>query len=397
RATSDRARLEGAINAAKVTAGATRYGPALKLADSILSRSPMKRRDAILISDFQKTGWSGSEDARFPDGMGLSTVSVESPTTNLSVPSVTFGRTHFSGQERIAVTAGLSNKGDEAMKNVPVSLTVDGHEIETLTANVPPRASTSVTFTQFTLSGPNVRGFVKAGTDPMPADNTFNFALTPSEPVSLLIVDNGQPDASLYLSRALSIGTSPTFQVDVMPATRVAPGSFDKRAVVILNDTMFPPAAAGGVLKRFVERGGGLLVVAGDHTTWSTTDAELLPGRLGAAVDRTEGLPGSLGYLDYSHQVFELFKAPRSGDFSAAHIFRYRALDTSEGDRVIARYDDGGVAAAERKIGQGRVIVWSSTLDDSFTDIGVKPVFLPLVQQLVRYVAQYEQPASWYT
>jgi len=44
RATSDRARLEGAINAAKVTAGATRYGPALKLADSILSRSPLKRR-----------------------------------------------------------------------------------------------------------------------------------------------------------------------------------------------------------------------------------------------------------------------------------------------------------------------------------------------------------------
>jgi hypothetical protein len=41
--------------------------------------------------------------------------------------------------------------------------------------------------------------------------------------------------------------------------------------------------------------------------------------------------------------------------------------------------------------------VWSSTLDDSFTDIGVKPVFLPLVHQLVRYLAQYEQPASWYT
>lgn len=397
RATSDRARLEGAINAAKVTAGATRFGPALKLADSILSRSPMKRRDAILISDFQKTGWSGSEDARFPDGMGLSTVSVGSATTNLSVPSVTFGRTHFSGQERVAVTAGLSNKGDAALKDVPVALTVDGHEIETLTATVPPHASTSVTFTQFTLSGSNVRGFVKAGSDPMPADNTFNFVLTPSEPVSLLVVDSGQPDASLYLSRALSIGTAPTFQVDVMSAARVAPTSFDKRAVVILNDTMFPPAAAGGVLKRFVERGGGLLVVAGDHTTWSTTDAELLPGRLGSAVDRTGGLPGSLGYLDYSHQVFELFKAPRSGDFSAAHIFRYRAIDTSEGDRVIARYDDGGVAASERKVGQGRVILWTSTLDDSFTDIGVKPVFLPLVHQLVRYVAQYEQPSSWYT
>lgn len=401
RATPDRARLEGAINAAKVTSGATRYGPALKLADSILSRSPLKRREAVLISDFQKTGWTGSEDARFPDGMTLTTTSVASATTaNLSVPSVTFGRSLFSGQERIAVTAGLSNKGDEPVTGVPVTLTVDGHELQTERATVAAHAAGSVTFAPFTLSGPNVRGFVRAGSDPLPADNTFHFVLAPSEAVSLLIVDSGAPDASLYLSKALSIGTTPAFQVDVTSASRVAPGSFEKRAVVVLNDTAFPPAAAGGVLKRLIERGGGLLIVAGDHTTWPTgsaSEADLLPGRLGAPIDRTDGRSGALGFLDYSHQVFELFKAPRSGDFSAAHMFRYRGLDPGPADRVLARYDDGAVAAAERKVGNGRVIVWTSTLDDSFSDIGVKPVFLPLVHQLVRYLARYEQPVSWYT
>src|SRR5689334_20041467 len=43
RATPDRGRLEGAIGAAKVTAGATRYGPAIKLAESILARSNVTR------------------------------------------------------------------------------------------------------------------------------------------------------------------------------------------------------------------------------------------------------------------------------------------------------------------------------------------------------------------
>src|SRR6185295_179763 len=122
-----------------------------------------------------------------------------------------------------------------------------------------------------------------------------------------------------------------------------------------------------------------------------------LPGRLGATIDRTTGRSGSLGYLDYSHPVFEVFKAPRSGDFSAAHVFRYRALQTAPGDRVIARFDDGAVAAAEKKVGAGRVVIWTSTLDDTWTDIGVKPIFLPLVHQLVRYLAQYEQPQSWFT
>jgi hypothetical protein len=251
---------------------------------------------------------------------------------------------------------------------------------------------------QTALSSPNVRGTVRAGTDPLPADNTFNFVLAPSEPVSLVIVDSGDRAASsLFLAKALSIGTTPVFQVDVTSASRLTPASLDKRAVVILNDTPFPPGAGGGVLKKYLERGGGLLVVAGDRATWPQGETELLPGHFGATVDRTSGRSASLGYLDYSHPVFEVFKAPRSGDFSAAHMFRYRALQTAPGDRVLARFDDGAVAAAERKIGGGRAIVWTSTLDDSWTDIAVKPVFLPLVHQLVRYLAHYEPPTSWLT
>ncbi len=399
RATSDRSRLDAAINAAKVSSGSTRYSPALKLAESILGRSTLKRREAVLISDFQKSGWGGSEDARFADGMTLSTLSVASENTaNLAVPSVSFARTSFSGQERITVTAGLSNKGDAPLRDVPVVLTVDGHEIETGHATVAPHASASVSFTQFTLASANVRGTVRAGSDPLPADNAFHFVLAPSEPLSLMIVDGtDRSDASLFLSKALAIGTTPTFQTDMTTMSRVSSGSFEKRSVVILNDTPFPPAAGGGALKRFVERGGGLLVVAGERTSWPSTEADLLPGKLGAVVDRTSGRTGSLGYLDYSHPVFEVFKAPRSGDFSAAHMFRYRALQAAPADRVIARYDDGAIAALEKKVGTGRVIVWTSTLDDSWTDIGVKPVFLPLVHQLARYLAHYEPATSWFT
>ncbi|OLD12241.1 MAG: hypothetical protein AUJ01_16485 [Acidobacteria bacterium 13_1_40CM_3_65_5] len=401
RATSDRSRLAAAINTAKVGSGATRYGPALKLAESILSRSPVKRREAVLISDFQKTGWSGSEDAKFPDGMTLTTASVASPSTaNLSVPSVSFGRAAFSGQERVTVTAGLSNKGDEPLKDIPVVLTVDGHDIETARAAVAPHASASVAFAPFTLVGANVRGSIHAGSDPLPADNAFHFVLSPSEPVSIVIVDGlDRSDASLFLAKALAIGTRPVFQIDVTSASRVSPPTFDKRSVVVLNDTPFPPGS-GGALKRFVERGGGVLVVAGDHTTLptgSTSEADLFPGRLAGSIDRTSAHSGSLGFLDYSHPVFEVFKAPRSGDFSAAHVFRYRALEAGPNDRVLARFDDGAVAAVEKKAGLGRVIVWTSTLDDTSTDIAVKPVFLPLVHQLVRYLAHYEAATSWFT
>ena len=49
RSTSDRGRLQAVLGTAKVTAGATRFGPALKLAESVLTQSNAPRREAFLI------------------------------------------------------------------------------------------------------------------------------------------------------------------------------------------------------------------------------------------------------------------------------------------------------------------------------------------------------------
>jgi Mg-chelatase subunit ChlD len=397
RATSDRGRLQAALRSAALTAGGTRFGPALKLAESILAPSTLQRREAILISDFQKTGWSGSEDVHFPEGMALTPVSVATETVaNIAVPSVTFARSSFSNQERITVTAGVSNKSGTAATGVPVSLEIDGHVIETLPANIAANASTSVSFSPFTLSDPSVHGVVRAGNDAMPIDNSFDFILTPSQSVSVLVVDSGSGNSSFYLTKALGIGNTPTFKVEVVPGSRVTPQMLENRAVVVLNDIALPPSLAGGALERFVTGGGGLLIAVGEHTNWPP-NSPMLPGQLGSVVDRMDGRGATIGFRDYSHPVFEVFKAPRSGDFSAARVMRYRALQPSADARVLARYDDGGVAAAERRVGTGRVIVFTTTLDDSWNDLELKPVYLPLVHQIVRYLAQYEQSSAWAT
>jgi hypothetical protein len=398
RATSDRGRLEAALAAAKVTSGATRYGPALKLAESILARSALPRREAILISDFQKTGWSGAEDVRFSEGIRFTPVSVaEDKTVNIAVPSVSFARATFSGQERITVTAGVVNKSAGAAVGVPVSLEIDGHQVEKQSVNVAANAATSVVFAPFTLAEPSVHGIVRAGDDALPADNAFHFVLRPNQPLSVLVADSGERDASFFLTKALSIGTMPAIQTDVSPAGRIGAGALDKPSVVVINDTVMPPGLSGGALKRYVERGGGLLVVLGEHSAWASSDADLLPGTIGQAIDRTGDRGGTLGYRDNSHRIFEVFKAPHSGDFSAAHVYRYRAFQPGPDARVLARFDDGAVAAAEKHVGTGRVIVWTTTLDDTWNDLAVKPVYLPFVQQLVKYLSGYEQPAAWLT
>src|SRR5205814_2911728 len=98
------------------------------------------------------------------------------------------------------------------------------------------------------------------------------------------------------------------FQVDVVSPGQVTIAQLEKHAVVVLNDVVFPTSLSEGVLTRFVERGGGVLAILGEHSTWPPAEAALLPGKLGAAVDPKTGGTGTFGFINYSHPIFELFK-----------------------------------------------------------------------------------------
>lgn len=401
RGTQDKVRLSQAVDAAKVGAQATRFGPALRLAQSILAQSAMPRREVVLISDFQKIGWEKQEDIHLPEGATLTPISITSgETSDAAVTALTFARNQFSGQDRVVATAGIVNRSAKPIADVPVTLEIDGHVVDTKKVSAAAGATVSVSFAEFTVAEANVRGKVTAGAasaDAWGADNAFFFVLSPGRPVSVLIVqpDQADRDASLYLSTALGIGEAPKFDVETITASKLNGAQVEKRAVVILNDVAALPTGAADVLKRFVERGGGLLVGAANNAKWSETEqAALMPGVLGPAVDRPSGRVGALGYLDYSHPVFELFRTPRAGSFSGVHFFRYRTLDPKT-HRVLARFDDGAAAMVERKIGGGRVLAWSTSLDSSWNDLAVKPAFLPFMRQVATFLSAFQNADAW--
>lgn len=401
KATSDRATLESAVRDAKVTSQATRFGPALRQAQTLLGQSVLPRKEAYLISDFQKTGWETHEEIHLPEGATLTPISVAEPgVADLSISKAEFARQDFSGQDRVTTTVLLTNRGETPVNGVPVRLDVDGHEIETKTVSIGPNASASVTFSSVTVAEANMRGTVHAGSDKMPADNVFQFVLTPARPVSVLVInrDGAAADASLYLTTALGQSIAPPIKPDVVPISRVTPSTIEHRSLIVMNDTGPVPPDTDKMLTRFAEQGGGLLIVAAEHAPWTGGPAApLVPGQLGAVVDRIAGGAGTLGYIGYSHPIFEVFKQPHSGDFTAVRFHRYRALQPAPTDRVLARFDDGGAAMVERRVGTGRVIAFSSSLDQSWTNLPIKSVFVPLMQLTSRYLAHYDEPETAYT
>jgi hypothetical protein len=398
RSTSDKGRLESALAAAKLSSGATHYGPVLKLAGSILSESALPRREVVLITDFQRGGWRGADGVRLPDGAVLTPVPiVDSETQNAAVTPVALERSTFSGQERVTVTAGVANHGGKALDGVDVTLEVNGRAIQTQRVRVDANASSSTTFAPVTLTGTEVRASVKLADDKMTRDNAFHFMVAAGRPVKTVVISRGSGrEGTLYLSRALAVGDAPRFDAVMRDADSLAPDDLQSAGIAIVNDVQVSMALAER-LGSFVGRGGGLLILAGRHGTWPRERAALVPAVPSEAVDRSRGPAGRLVGLEYGHPIFEPFRAPRSGDFSAARFYGYRAVTAQQGAQVLARFDDGAPALIERRAGSGRVLVWASSLDVEWNDLAVKPIFLPFVHQMARHLAAYREPEPWLT
>jgi hypothetical protein len=397
-APGERQRLAAAIAAAKPGAGATRYAPALKVAGSILADTSLPRREVVLISDFQRGGWRGEEGARLPEGTTVTPVAISgaAEAANVAVTGISLARSTFSNQERVAVTAVAVNRSMRSLRGGQLSLELGGRAIQSKPIDVEANSSASVTFDPVTVAGTFMRGSVRAGNDALATDNVFHFVVSPVQPVRVIVVDRGGTGGgALYLSRALAIGDAPRFETVSRNQDALSDDDLRRASVVLLNDIAVPAAFARR-LQRFVEGGGGLFVAIGSRATWSQ-DVDILPAALQAPVDRTRGDAARIGALEYGHPVFEPFRAPRSGDFAAARIYGYRTVMPAADAQVLARFDGGAPALLERRIGAGRVLLWASTLDLSWNDFPLKPVYLPFIHRAARHLASYSEPPPWLT
>jgi hypothetical protein len=397
RASMDRSPLSAAVAAAKPGAGATRYAPALKVAGGILSESTLPRREVVLISDFQRTGWRGEEGIRLPRGTVVTPVPItgSGDQVNVSVQAVSLSRSTFSDQERVTVTGVVTNRSDRPVSGTTLTLDVNGIKHGSKPVQLEPGGSSSVEFEPVLVGGRNMKATVTLSADALAADNTFNFIISPTEPVHVTVVDRGTGNAGLYLSRALAVGDAPRFEVVTRQVETLSDDDLRRSAAIVLNDVALQPSQARR-LSRYVEQGGGLFVAAGQRANWPQ-EVDLLPGSIDNPVDRTRGDAARIGALEYAHPVFEPFRAPRSGNFSTVPVYQYRKVTPAKDAQILAKFDGVAPAVIERRVGSGRVLLWASALDTSWSDLPTRGVFVPFIHQSMRHLAAYTVPRPWLT
>ena len=284
----------------------------------------------------------------------------------------------------VSATVASWHSSDSVQRTA--SLLIDGKPLESKRVTVPPNGQAQVQF-QFTPGHGRHRGEIRLDRhDQLPQDDHFLFAVERAEPERILFLDsapNGR--GSLYYRAAIeSVHASP-FTVDTATIGNADHLQFNKYALVVLSD---PGKLARDVekeLRRYVQAGGGLLLLAGLN---SAMHGSLPVTQTGVAEVNVRRRDQAVTASDTQHPALQ-----NTNQFSGVTFSPVVRLQPSNA-RVLLRTGDGAPVLVEEPVGGGRVLMMAATLDGAATNLPLQAAFVPFVQESALYLAGEEAAQS---
>ncbi|HEX7317270.1 MAG TPA: BatA domain-containing protein [Pyrinomonadaceae bacterium] len=397
--TSDKNALRAALAGLSASYEATDYEQALRGAEALFRGSKAGgARRVLVLSDFQSTGWdAGRATFKLSPEVRLALIDVtageaeaNAAVTNVEARGAVYGQKYT---DKLAVH--VANFSDVERGPFTLDFQIGEQTVEKREVKLAPREEKVVEFTDFNLAEGTNRCAVRLRSEDFAPDNDFYFTLRREAQAKALIIDgSARGGDSFYLQSALAAGGDLPYAFEVRGAGAVDPNAVAAHSLVILNDAGLAPGPLAETVARFVESGGRLVIAAGPNTkpeSFNRAFGRVAPATLVEAVQLQRGETVAMTALKSSHPVFEVFN--EGGRMPAARVYGYQRTQAREGASVLASFEDGSPALVESNAGAGRVLMYTSTLGMAWSDLPLSPVYLPLVQQMVRYLGEREVSA----
>ncbi|HXU02567.1 MAG TPA: BatA domain-containing protein [Polyangia bacterium] len=406
----DRARVSAALASVAVTARRADFAAALRRAAQVLTGSTRGDRLIYVISDLQATGWEDVTPAMLSAGPEIVVLDASggAPWSNRAVVGLGAEPAPEEGAHGIAVVAEIANYAAEPVHGFGITLRLDGNEVARGFVDVPAGGRARKRFVH-TLSGAAHQAEVVIDHDDFALDDRRACRVEASRGLRVLLVD-GDPrtvrteDEVFFLEAALRAGGSNFSVTSVLPDD-LANRDLASYGAVFLANVARPNAAIAEALTRYVEKGGGLFISVGDRVdadAWNQTMKAVLPQPLGLKRSAS-ALPGTrpegetvdtrpaerLAPIDRRHPVMAAFPARGEG-LASARFFQFLLLapvPEAATRRIVLRYENGAPALVDAEVGRGRVLLLTTSVDREWTDLPIRPGFLPLMQEAARYLA----------
>ena len=275
--------------------------------------------------------------------------------------------------------------------------------------NVPPEGRVKHDFLFTFESGGLHRGEVRlVGEDGSKYDDRRFFTIEVDQAISVAIVRTGRHeipylDDAYYLERALAPdrAESSALQTTILTADDLSAEPLEKYKVIFcVNLPALSPQTARR-LQDYVAGGGNVVWTCGDNVDIEAynrmneqTDGQLLPAplvdvRAAGAEDGRDSW--HVSFLDKAYPAFRRLIEPPSLYESILVYKHVRMAADDPKARVLARLDDAEPLLVSRHVGNGNVLMLGATVHIDWSNLPLRPIFLPLLMRLTFDLAQAEQ------
>ncbi len=310
----------------------------------------------------------------------------------------------------VRVMATLRRMGGQGPSRVPLALLVADREVARTEVELEPNSRKLVEFTHSLLesTGPTPATLrVNVPDDALPVDDARHLWLSADEATDVTIV-NGDPselrshDETFFLTTALAAaGDDMRVRIRMLApdqledGMRARPDLLNDTDVLILANAPAPAETVTPGIVAAVDAGMGLLITVGDRVVaedYNPRLGKVLPLHLredvllGTLPGRAEARSEGLAPPDLGHPMFAGIAGEMGLSGTRTRKIFLLEPDATRQAQVPVTFTGGAPALVTRLHGAGRVALLTTTLDRDWSDLPLRPGFLPLAQKAVAWL-----------
>lgn len=382
----------------ELSAAATDLSGAIAEAVERLSTSRHLNKEIYLISDLQRSGFTAeaaADSVQVPEDVKLFVLPVSrGGRANLMLDSVAVVNQIVERGRVTEVAATIRNTGAVRQDDRLVHLYIGGKRVGQATVSLEPGTATRVVFRIVPDRTGTTTGYAQLEDDDLLQDNRRYFAFHIPEEIRVLLAGE-KADDTRYLRLALRPDESTT---TYMRVRQIRPAELNRLAlskadVVILENLPSIDDVTALGLREFVRQGGGLVIFLGSSVDIRSYNENLFPRLEMPALTQAIGRLGSaeafltFGNIDYEHPIFHGVFEGKERAIESPHVnFAFDVARDSPHDVIIA-YSTGTPFLVEGGVGVGRVLMVTTSTEESWSDLATRGIFAPLVNRMVTYLA----------
>ncbi|MBN1155156.1 BatA domain-containing protein [candidate division KSB1 bacterium] len=308
---------------------------------------------------------------------------------NLSVSGVCIGNQIYERGKTIDISAAISNNGFYDMKDKIVQLLIDGKRVSQSSVDVSAGSvrDVSLKFTPETFG--LITGEIILEDDDLLSDNRYYFSLNIPYQTKILLL-TGESVATRYLPLALNI--LPGISYDISQETSVDRIDFDAYDAIILSDVATITPDLNDKIDDFLKNRKTVIIFPGARVNIKNYNETLvkrynMPTLISAkgTLASDDSLFVTFSSLDYAHPILAMIFEKKPDQFDSPRITSYIKVQPNKQSRTIINLSDNSPFLCETDYNGGKLIYFSSTADEKWSDLPYKSIFVPLLHQCINY------------